>query len=124
MNAKAKLSAATAALVFAPFVTNPVFAAPHFEVKITNITKAQTFTPILLLGLMFGLLAIVNYGTYFTHHFECRATLSFLGLPVFQWYPSEEACRNSSRVIMAVIDGFFAFLVVGSVWFKYRASRG
>jgi hypothetical protein len=48
MNAKAKLSAATAALVFAPFVTNPVFAAPHFEVKITNITKAQTFTPILL----------------------------------------------------------------------------
>ena len=48
MNMKAKLSAATAALVLAPFVSAPVTAAPHFEVKITNITKAQTFTPILL----------------------------------------------------------------------------
>jgi len=45
---KAVVSAVPAALALAAFAASPVLAAPHFDVKITNITKAQSFATIIV----------------------------------------------------------------------------
>src|SRR5690349_20255467 len=52
--------------------------------------------------LCFG--AIANWAAFFTTDVQCRAGLSFLGIPLLSWYPSEVECRNSLRAIVAGID--------------------
>ena len=64
--------------------------------------------------------AIVNFAAFFTNHIQCLATLSFLGIKVVEWHPSELECRNSLRAIVAAID---TLVVMGAgvfAWHKYR----
>ena len=77
----------------------------------------------MILATVFCLLAVANFAAFFTDHFQCRGTLSFLGVPVVRWYPSEAECRSSLRILMAGFDSFIAFLIGGSVWYRYRAPR-
>lgn len=76
-----------------------------------------------ILATVFCLVAVVNYAAYFTDHYQCRGSLSFLGLPVMRWYSTEEECRNSLRILMAGFDAFLLFVFGGAYWLKFRASR-
>jgi len=74
------------------------------------------FVAITFSALAFCLLLIVNWGAFFSSHIQCRETLSFLGLPILEWYPSEVECRSSLRVIMACLDAVVLVLVAVLIW--------
>jgi len=74
-------------------------------------------------AIAFCLWAIVNWAAFFTTHFQCLATLSFLGVGIFDWQPSEMECRNSLRVIVAIVDALVVIAAGASVWHRYRAPR-
>jgi hypothetical protein len=67
--------------------------------------------------------AIVNWAAFFTDHFECLATVSFLGVQVAEWYPSEKECRDSLRMIVAGIDALVVVAVGVFAWQRHRALR-
>ena len=71
--------------------------------------------------LCFG--AIANWAAFFTTNVQCRATVSFLGIPLFSEQPSEVECRNSLRAIVAGIDLVVLATIGLFLWHRYRASR-
>lgn len=71
--------------------------------------------------LCFG--AVANWAAFFTTEIQCRATLSFLGIPLLSLEPSEVECRNSLRAIVAGIDLLVIALVALFLWHRHRASR-
>lgn len=73
----------------------------------------------LLLAIVFVLLAIVHWAAFFTAY-QCVATLSFLGVKVAEWYPSEEECRDSLRTIVVIID---ALVVIAAGVFAWQRNR-
>ena len=64
---------------------------------------------------------VVNWAAFSTTHFQCRQTVSFLGIPRFTEVPSEESCRNAMKVIIGTID---LLLVLGLVMFAKRRFQG
>lgn len=74
----------------------------------------------LLLAIVFCLWAIVHWAAFFTPHIQCVATVSFLGAGIAQWFPSEEQCRTSLRVLLASID---ALVLLGFGWYRFQAPR-
>lgn len=77
----------------------------------------------MLRAIVLGFLAIANWAAFFTTDIQCRATVSFLGIPIFGWHPSEMECRNSLRAIVAGIDVLIIASVGAFVWHRYRTSR-
>ena len=67
--------------------------------------------------------AIVNWAAFFTTHIPCTATVSFLGIAVFDLQPSEIECRNSLRAIVAGIDILVVMAVGAFARHRYRALR-
>lgn len=78
---------------------------------------------VMLRAIILCLWAIVHWAAFFTAGFQCVATLSFLGVPIVDWYPSEMECRNSLRTFLAIIDVLVLILVGAFVWHRYRVSR-
>lgn len=76
-----------------------------------------------LVAIVFCLWAIVNWAAFFTNRIECLATISFLGAEIVQWHPSEMECRNSLRVIVAIIDALVVIVAGASVWHRNRVPR-
>lgn len=76
----------------------------------------------MLIAVVVCLWAIVHWAAFFTTHIQCVATVSFLGAKVVDWYPSEAECRNSLRVLVAVLD-VLVVIAAGVSWRGYRASR-
>lgn len=75
-----------------------------------------------LFGALFVCLwAIVNWAAFFTTHVQCLATLSFLGIPIIEWQPSEIECRNSLRAIVAALD-ILVVIAVGVLVTRFRSS--
>lgn len=68
-------------------------------------------------------LAIANWAAFFTTHFHCVETISFLGFAIFSWHPNEVECRNSLRVIMACVDAAVVFLYIAPTWHKWKSVR-
>lgn len=60
---------------------------------------------------------IINWAAFFTTRFHCLETVSFLGITIFNRYPSELECRYSLHVIVACID---ALIVLPSIAFAWR----
>ena len=71
-------------------------------------------------AIAFCLWAIVNWAAFFTPHIQCLATVSFLGAKIFDWHPSVTQCRNSLRVIVAVLDALVVVAAGSFAWQKYR----
>ncbi|HKV10398.1 MAG TPA: hypothetical protein VJ725_19810 [Thermoanaerobaculia bacterium] len=67
--------------------------------------------------------AILNWAGFFSTHVQCRATVSFLGVAVFGWQPSETECLESLRALVASIDTAILIVVAAFLWQRYRASR-
>jgi hypothetical protein len=78
---------------------------------------------ILLQVILLALLGVFNWAAFFTTHFQCTQTVSFLGIEVVNRIPSEESCRNGMKVMVGTID---LVIVLGLVAFakqKVRQSR-
>lgn len=73
-----------------------------------------------LLAVVFCLGVIVHWAAFFTTHIQCLATVSFLGVAISDWQPSETECRNSLRVLVAVLD---VLVVVAGVYAWHRSRR-
>jgi hypothetical protein len=74
-------------------------------------------------AMLFCFWAIVHWAAFFTTHIQCRGTASFLGAALVGWHPSEMACRNSLRVIVAAIDALVVIFVGVFAWHRYQARR-
>jgi hypothetical protein len=68
-----------------------------------------------------ALWVIVNWAAFFTRGFQCRATVSFLGAQLLEWYPSEADCRNSLRVLIGLLDALVV-VTIGAFWVSRRGS--
>jgi hypothetical protein len=66
---------------------------------------------------------IANWAAFFTAHFQCVATVSFLGAKLVEWHPSELECRNSLRTLMAVVDALLVVAAGVFAWQRNRAPR-
>ena len=77
----------------------------------------------MLRGILFCFWAIVHWAAFFTTHIQCVATVSFLGAGIVQWHPSEMECRNSLRVLVAVLDVLVIVAVGAYTWHRHRALR-
>jgi hypothetical protein len=75
-------------------------------------------------AIVLALLAIANWAAFFTKGFQCRATVSFLGARLAEWYPSEEDCRNSLRLLMGLLDALVVGLIGAFAWHRARARKG
>ena len=64
---------------------------------------------------------IVNWAAFFTRGFQCRASVSFLGAELLEWFPSEADCRNSLRVLIGLLDAL-VFATLGAFWVSRRGS--
>lgn len=67
--------------------------------------------------------AIVHWAAFFTNYIQCRLTASFLGAPIAHWYPSEMECRDSLRLLVAIIDALIVITVGAFAWQRYQARR-
>jgi hypothetical protein len=65
--------------------------------------------------------AIVHWGAFFTAHFQCSVTISFLGAGILGWNPSEMECRNSLRLMIAGLDAIVIIVVAVFAWQRYQA---
>jgi hypothetical protein len=81
------------------------------------------FSIVILRVLPVCFLAIANWTAFFTTHFHCVETISFLGFAIFSWHPNEMECRNSLRVLMACVDATVVFLYIASSWHKWQNIR-
>ena len=69
---------------------------------------------VMLQAILVVFLVVFNWAAFFTSHYQCLETVSFLGIGLVQWVPSEESCRNGMRVIVGTID---LIIVLGLVAF-------
>ncbi|MES1245430.1 MAG: hypothetical protein ABUT39_27750 [Acidobacteriota bacterium] len=76
----------------------------------------------MVVGILVALWAIVHWAAFFTT-FPCRATVSFLGATLVEWYPSEVDCRNSLRVLVVLLDALVVVTVGAFIRHRARASR-
>jgi hypothetical protein len=90
---------------------------------IADALNQTRFSHIMVRGMILGFGAIANWAAFFTTGVQCLATVSFLGLPLFSWEPSEVECRNSLRAIIAGIDLVVIAVIGLFLWHRYRASR-
>jgi hypothetical protein len=67
--------------------------------------------------------AILHWAAFFTAHFQCRATLSFLGVEIGGWQLSETECRYSLRAFVAILDALVVLVIGAFVWHRYRAPE-
>lgn len=74
-------------------------------------------------AIVLALWAIANWAAFFTTGFQCRATVSFLGARLVEWYPSEADCRNSLRLLMGLLDALVVVLVGAFAWHRARARK-
>ena len=58
----------------------------------------------MLRAILVVFLVIFNWAAFFTTHYECTQSVSFLGVELVQRIPSEESCRNGMKVIIGTID--------------------
>jgi hypothetical protein len=68
------------------------------------------------------LLALVNWGAFFSNSIQCLETVSFFGIEVLQRYPSEADCQAGLRIILAFLDAVIVIAVAVFLW-RSRASR-
>lgn len=99
-----------------------VFAFAGLHIIAAGLGQAR-LSSAMLVAIMVCLWAIVNWAAFFTTHIQCVATLSFLGAEIFDWYPSETECRNSLRVIVAVMDALVVIAVGVFAWQRNRVPR-
>lgn len=87
-------------------------------------TLGQTRLSIAMLrAILFGLWAVIHWAAFFTTHIQCRVTVSFLGLAIVGWNPSEMECRNSLRAIVGGIDALVVIVVGVFAWQRHQARR-
>ncbi|MBP8297979.1 MAG: hypothetical protein KAX84_17850 [Burkholderiales bacterium] len=67
--------------------------------------------------------AIVNWAAFFSTRIHCVETVSFLGIAIFNRYPSDLECQMGLRAIVACIDALVVFPVIVFAWRKLRKSR-
>jgi hypothetical protein len=77
-----------------------------------------------LRAILFCFWAILNWAAFFSTHIQCLATVSFLGVAVFGWEPSETECLYSLRAIVSGIDMLIIVGIVAFAWHRYRTERG
>jgi predicted branched-subunit amino acid permease len=76
---------------------------------------------IIIQVILLAFFGVFNWAAFFTTHYQCVETVSFLGFQIFSHVPSEESCRNGMRVIVGTID---VIIVLGLVAFaKQRWQR-
>jgi len=97
------------------FVLGGVLACAHALGRPTLVAAAFS-------GFALCLLAIVNWGAFFSSSIQCLETVSFLGMEILQRYPSEVECRAGLRIIMAYLDAVVLIAVAVLVWRRW-ASR-
>lgn len=78
---------------------------------------------VMLRAILLGLGVIINWAAFFTKNMECVVTVSFLGLPVLGWRPTEEECRASMRATVAVLDVLVLVLFGVFLWQRRRTLR-
>ena len=87
-------------------------------------TLHQTRLTIAMLRvILFYFWAIIHWAAFFTTHIQCRVAVSFLGVTIVGWYPSEMECRNSLRAIVGGIDALVVISVGVFAWQRYQARR-
>jgi len=76
-----------------------------------------------LRAILFCFWAVLNWAAFFTTHIQCRMAVSFLGAPIVDWYPTEADCRNSLRILVAILDALIVGLFALYAWHRHRISR-
>jgi hypothetical protein len=69
------------------------------------------------------LLALVNWGAFFSDSVRCRQSVSFLGVELFARYPSEADCQAGLRLIMMYVDAIVLVVLALAAWHKRKSSR-
>ena len=82
------------------------------------------FSGAMLTLVVFVMWAIINWATFFTTQHGCVATLSFAGVALFGWAPSEADCRAALQMLVASLDGLLIVLILVVTWRKLQRSRG
>lgn len=76
---------------------------------------------IMIQAILVAFFGVFNWAAFFTTHYQCTETVSFLGIELFKHIPSEESCRNGMKVIVGTID---LIIVLGLAAFaKQRWQR-
>jgi hypothetical protein len=81
---------------------------------------------IMIQAILVAFFGVFNWAAFFTTHYQCRETVSFLGIELLTRIPSEEECRNGMKVIIGTID---LVIVLGLVayakqrWHRSRSER-
>lgn len=76
---------------------------------------------VMLRAIAVCLLAIVNWAAFFTTHIQCSEMVSFLGVPILAWHPSEAECRAGLRIIISCIDTLILLPVIWFAWRKWQS---
>jgi hypothetical protein len=77
----------------------------------------------LLQAILLCFFVLVNWAAFFTSHFQCGVTISFLGSGLFGWNPSEIECRYSLRLLVAGLDAIVAVGIGAAIWYRNRDPR-
>lgn len=98
-----------------------ILGGVHIVADAMNQTR---ISHIMIRGMVLGFGAVVNWAAFFTTGGQCLATVSFLGISLLSWEPSEVECRNSLRAIVAGIDLVVIAVIGLYLWHRRRASHG
>jgi hypothetical protein len=80
------------------------------------------FSGVMLALIAIALWIIVNWAAFFTTQHGCVATVSFGGVSIFGWRPSEEACRMTLQMLVASFDGLLIVLILVAAWRRLRRA--
>jgi hypothetical protein len=69
------------------------------------------------------LLAIANWAAFFTTHIQCKETVSFLGVSILTWHPSEAECRLGLRIVVSCIDVLILLPVLWFAWSRWQKRK-
>jgi len=81
------------------------------------------FSGVMLALIAVALWVIVNWAAFFTTQHGCVATVSFGGVSIFGWRPSEEDCRMSLQMLVGSFDGLLIVLILVAAWRRLRRPR-
>ena|SRR5450631_1543940 len=74
--------------------------------------------------ILLGFFGIFNWAAFFTTHYRCTETVSLLGIELLSYIPSEESCRNGTKVIVGTMDLLIFLGFVAYAKQRWQRSRG
>jgi len=96
------------------------FAGMHMIAVGLGYPRASVIMIQTILVAFFG---VFNWAAFFTTHYQCAETGSFLGIQLVKHMPSEESCRNGTKVIVGTIDLIIGLGLVAYAKQRWQRSR-